>query len=128
MRIGLVIAGVAALSFLFSYRHQNASLFFPRDPSDFSSQRNLGRIVEQVQRELEKDPENIQALIRMGITHYQMGKEHYLDALNELEHARELGAVDPRIFYYLGVMYQEVGLYSYAIPELERFLRNFPED
>jgi tetratricopeptide (TPR) repeat protein len=36
--------------------------------------------------------------------------------------------MDPRIFYCLGIMYQEEGLYPFALTEYQRFLRHYPED
>jgi len=84
--------------------------------------------LEAAALQLKEDPENIQALLESGRLHYEKGKEFYPDAINELEEAWRLGALDPMTFYYLGVMYQEEGLYSFAISQYKRFLRNKPDD
>jgi tetratricopeptide (TPR) repeat protein len=88
----------------------------------------LAVALSAAQERLRANPQDIAALVETGTMHFQQGKEHYADAINELEAARELGALDARIFYCLGVMYQEVGLYQFALEEYRRFLRHFPDD
>ncbi|MBI4054832.1 MAG: tetratricopeptide repeat protein [Elusimicrobia bacterium] len=127
VRLGWVAAFTAVAAALFSWGPHRSS-FFPRTKFQFLSAGQLSRRVEKARKILEEDPENLAAWMDLGLSYFQSGKETYADAINALEQARELGGVDPRIFYYLGVLYQEVGLYQFAIPEYERFLRNFPED
>src|SRR5581483_7003288 len=54
--------------------------------------------------------------------------DYYPDAINELHDAWNGGSPDVRIFYYSGVMYQQLGLYPKAIEQYQRFLRNRPDD
>lgn len=80
------------------------------------------------QERLKGNPQDIATLIELGTLEYQKGREAFPDAINALEEARDLGALDSRIFYHLGVMYQELGLYPFAIEEYRRYLRNHPDD
>ena len=77
---------------------------------------------------LKGNPQDISALVKLGTLHFELGKAYYPQAINSLEDARELGALDPRIFYCLGLMYQESGLFEFALTEYRRFLRHYPED
>ena len=88
----------------------------------------LASALSSAQERLRANPQDMGALVEIGTLHFQQGKDHYPDAINELEAARELGALDARIFYCLGVMYQEVGLYQFALEEYRRFLRHYPDD
>ena len=100
---------------------------FPRHPGDLAAGAQEARLSAVMER-LDSDPENIQALVEAGTLHFLKGPDQYRAAINELEEAHRLGAVAPRLFYYLGVMYQEEGLLPFAIAEYRRFVRNFPED
>ncbi len=80
------------------------------------------------QERLKGDPQDIAALIELGTLQYQRGRAAYPEAINALEEARDLGALDSRIFFHLGVMYQELGLYPFALEEYRRYLRNHPDD
>lgn len=106
-----------------------------RDAGSFSRRRiefpplpQLNASIAAAQERLKIDSQDIGTLVELGTLHFEKGKEFYPEAINELEEARELGALDPRIFYCLGVMYQEVGLYSFALDEYRRFLRHYPDD
>lgn len=80
------------------------------------------------QQKLKEDPQDIRAMVDLGVLYFQKGKDSYLEAVNLLEEARTLGALDARVFYCLGQMYQELGLYPFALSEYRRFLRNRPDD
>lgn len=84
--------------------------------------------ITSAQDKLKADPQNIGALVELGVALFERGGEHYVDALAALEEARQLGSLDPRIFYCLGVMYQEEGLFPFALEEYKKHLRHFPED
>lgn len=106
-----------------------------RDAGSFSRQRiefppipQLNAAITAAQERLKVNPQDISTLVELGTLHFEKGKEFYPDAINELEEARDLGALDPRIFYCLGIMYQDVGLYSFALEEYKRFLRHYPDD
>ncbi len=84
--------------------------------------------IASAQETLKTNPDDLRTLTRLGVLHYQKGTEFYPQAINELEEAHSLGALDPRIFYYLGLMYQDIGFYPFAIEQYQRYLRNFPEN
>ncbi len=95
---------------------------------DFPPVPQLDAAIANAQERLKVNPQDITALTELGTLHFEKGKDFYPDAINELEEARDLGALDPRIFYCLGIMYQEVGLYSFALEDYKRFLRHYPDD
>ncbi|MBI3551469.1 MAG: tetratricopeptide repeat protein [Elusimicrobia bacterium] len=101
---------------------------FSRRKIEFPPLPQLNAAIAAAQERLKVNPQDITTLVELGTLHFEKGKEFYPDSINELEEARELGALDPRIFYCLGIMYQEVGLYSFALEEYKRFLRHYPED
>jgi tetratricopeptide (TPR) repeat protein len=100
----------------------------PRPPSVPARPEKLAARIASAQDRLRQNPQDISALTDLGTSLFERGKDGYLDAINALEEARDLGALDPRIFYCLGIMYQEEGLYPYALTEYQRFLRHYPED
>lgn len=93
-----------------------------------SSARRLESRLAAAQDKLKSDPNDIGALTELGVALFEKGKDSYVEALSALEEARSLGAMDPRIFYCLGVMYQEEGLYPFSLEEYKKYLRHYPED
>lgn len=125
--IGLVAAmTLAFLGALYLLLHDAGS--FAKVKIEFPPLPQLNASIVAAQERLKGNPQDIGTLVELGTLHFEKGKEYYPDAINELEEARELGALDPRIFYCLGIMYQEVGLYSFALDEYKRFLRHYPDD
>lgn len=57
-----------------------------------------------------------------------MGPEHYADSLNTFNTAWKAGAFDKRIFYYSGILYEDLSLFEEALKQYERFLRHEPND
>ncbi len=100
----------------------------PRRRADFSTAPQLSNQVTAAQERLKANPQDIAALVELGTLLFEKGKQSYIEAIGTLEEARDLGALDPRIFYCLGIMYQEEGLYPFALTEYKRFLRHYPED
>jgi tetratricopeptide (TPR) repeat protein len=100
----------------------------PRRHVDFPAPPQLNAQISTVQDRLKANPQDISALVELGTLLFEKGKDSYVDAISDLEEARDLGALDPRIFYCLGIMYQEEGLYPFALTEYQRFLRHYPED
>ncbi|MFI5347974.1 MAG: tetratricopeptide repeat protein [Elusimicrobiota bacterium] len=100
----------------------------PRRRADFPAPPQLNSQISSAQDRLKANPQDISALVELGTLLFERGKDSYVDAINDLEEARDLGALDPRIFYCLGIMYQEEGLYPFALTEYQRFLRHYPED
>lgn len=104
------------------------ALPFPRQQSEFRSPAELETARALLQATTQKDPENIGAWIDLALIDFESGQGHYVQGLENLERARDLGALDDRLFYYAGVMYEAEGLVDYARPEYERFLRHHPAD
>lgn len=100
----------------------------PRRRVDFPAPPQLSNEISSAQERLKANPQDISALVELGTLLFEKGKDSYVEAISDLEEARELGAMDPRIFYCLGIMYQEEGLYPFALTEYQRFLRHYPDD
>lgn len=100
----------------------------PRRRVDFPPAPQLASQVAAAQERLKANPQDISALVELGTLLFEKGRDSYVEAINALEEARDLGAMDPRIFYCLGIMYQEEGLFPFALTEYKRFLRHYPED
>lgn len=126
-----ILAVVAGLSILFLF---GALLLILRDkplPRYGTEMLTVAEVNEKIstaQDRLKENPQDLTALVDLGLLLFQKGKDSYVEAISDLEEARDLGAIDERIFYCLGVMYQEEGLYPYALTEFQRFLRHYPED
>jgi len=100
----------------------------PRMRADFPPPPQLMAKISGAQDRLRANPQDIGALVDLGTLLFEKGPASYVEAISVLEEARELGALDPKIFYCLGLMYQEEGLYPFALSEYKRFLRHYPED
>jgi tetratricopeptide (TPR) repeat protein len=100
----------------------------PRRRADFPAPPQVATQISAAQERLKANPQDISALVELGTLRFEKGKGSYVEAINDLEEARDLGALDPRIFYCLGIMYQEEGLFPFALTEYKRFLRHYPED
>jgi tetratricopeptide (TPR) repeat protein len=100
----------------------------PRRRVDFPAPPQLEAQIASAQERLKVNPQDISALVDLGTLLFQRGKDSYIDAISDLEEARDLGALDARVFYCLGIMYQEEGLYPFALTEYRRFLRHYPDD
>jgi len=124
--LGLIIL-LAALYLLLA-RGRGPLPEFPRDRGDFMQAARAERRLAELAKAVEKNPDDIKALDESGRLKFQLGQPRYVEAIADLERARALGLADPRSFYYLGVMYQAVGLYDFAAQEYRRFLNNFPGD
>jgi tetratricopeptide (TPR) repeat protein len=99
-----------------------------RPRADFPVRPQIEAAIAAAQVRLSANPQDLTALVELGMLHFENGASTYPDAVNELEEARRLGSLDSRIFYCLGVMYQELGLYPFALEEYQRHLRNSPDD
>jgi len=124
--LGLIIL-LAALYILLA-RGRGPLPEFPRDRGDFMQAARAERRLEELAKAVAQNPNDIKALDESGRLKFQLGTTRYVEAIADLERARALGLADPRAFYYLGVMYQAVGLYDFAAQEYRRFLNNFPGD
>lgn len=125
LALTMVTGVVIALAWVLSSRVPGAT--FPRRPQDVPPAA-LEQQLKAATDRLDDNPEDLQALVEAGTLHFLKGSEFYRTAINELEQARRLGAMEPRLFYYLGLMYQDAGLFPYAVEHYQAFIRNFPED
>ncbi len=117
-----IIVLFAALSFMLRQKP------LPRRRADVSAPPQVAARIAAAQERLRANPQDIAALVELGTLKFEKGKDSYVEAIGDLEEARDLGALDPRLFYCLGIMYQEEGLYAFALTEYKRFLRHYPED
>ena len=88
----------------------------------------LDKKIADIEESLKNNPEDLKTLFEAGLLKFRKGPAFYPGAIADLEKARQLGLADERLFYYLGVMYQGVGLYDFACEEYHKFLRNHPGD
>jgi len=101
---------------------------FPRSATEFLDLGRLDRKLAGLAERTKNNPDDIQAFFEAGLLKFQNGPDRYIDAISDLETARSRGFADIRTFYYLGRMYQAVGLYDFSLEEYRRFLNNRPED
>lgn len=123
-----VLVGFSALLCALIYFGLIRPSYPVRPRAEFPPRPRLDAAIAAAGVRLASNPDDLTALVELGMLHFEKGPPSYLEAVNELEDARRLGSLDPRIFYALGVMYQELGLYPFALEEIHRHLRNFPGD
>lgn len=126
--LGMFLLFVLAALYIFTGRGGGPPPEFPRSPSEFMQSARAERRLAELRQVLDGNPEDLNALAESGRLKYQLGQPRYLEAISDLERARKLGLADARSFFYLGSMYQAVGLYDFAAQEYRRFLNNFPDD
>jgi tetratricopeptide (TPR) repeat protein len=101
---------------------------FPRAGEEFLAVGKLDRKLAAFEERIRNNPNDIKAFFEAGLLKFQKGPGSYVEAISDLETARSRGFSDIRTFYYLGRMYQAMGLYDFALEEYRRFLNNRPED
>lgn len=126
--LGMFLVFLLAALYLFIGRGIRPAPEFPRKASDFMQAARAERRLGELAKLLEAEPDDMQALAESGRLKYQLGQLHYIEAIADLERARALGLADVRSFYYLGSMYQAVGLYEFSAQEYRKFLNNYPQD
>lgn len=100
---------------------------FPRAGAVLSS-RQIDSKLKKAEQKLEKTPNDLRALVDKGVYCYFKGPDHIADALNAFNSAWQLGALDMRIFYFSGILYENLSLFEEAQRQYERFLRHEPSD
>jgi Flp pilus assembly protein TadD len=75
-----------------------------------------------------ENPSDLKALYESGQLKFLKGPSAYAAAAADFERAREGGLTEPKLFYYLGAVYQGLGLYDFAEDEYRRYLNNRPGD
>ncbi len=113
---------------MFWVQRRSNHRFFPRLNDAPPSASKLESLLKDKEEDLTKNPNDLKSLVDRGVIYYWMGADHYADALNSLNAARKGGAFDERIFYYSGVLYENISLFEEAQKQYERFLNHQPED
>lgn len=126
--LGLGILILLAALWLLLGRAGGPAAEFPRARADFMPAARAESRLAELAKRVADDPNDIRALDEAGRLKFQLGQPRYVEAIADLERARSLGLADARSFYYLGVMYQAVGLYDFAAQEYRKFLNNYPKD
>ncbi len=126
-RRSIVVALALGLIVFFAQRLLN-NQFFPRLNEPPPSESKLRSLLKNKEEDLSKNPNDLESLVDRGVVYYWMGPDHYADALNSLNAARKGGAFDERIFYYSGVLYENISLFEEAQRQYERFLNHEPDD
>lgn len=75
---------------------------------------------------LEKDPENVLALVNRGVANLNLG--HYYEALKDLEKAKSIDTLSHFLFYNLGLAYANTKQYKKAIDCYNKALQISPSD
>ncbi|MBI5743562.1 MAG: hypothetical protein HY952_03340 [Elusimicrobia bacterium] len=126
--LGMLLFFALAALYVFTGRTGGIQKDFPRTAPEFMQAAKAERRLAELQPALAASPDDMRALAEAGRLKFQLGQPRYVEAIADLERARALGLADARTFYYLGVMYQAVGLYEFSAQEYRRFLNNFPDD
>lgn len=60
--------------------------------------------------------------------YFFLGNDHIADSLNSFHAAWQAGALDKRIFYFSGILYEELSLFEESIKQYRKFLNHEPSD
>jgi tetratricopeptide (TPR) repeat protein len=125
---GVIVVAVLGLLF-FTFREYRGftSISGPVELVSASSPIAAAARIESTKAYLLTHPEDFNAWADLAIACYQKGPDAYAEGLNALDKARKLGATGDALFWYAGVMFQGLGLPEYAISELERYRRHYPD-
>ncbi len=126
--LGMLLVIVLGALYLFVSPGRDGSPAFPRSAVDPAAAGRAEARLKELSGELRSTPDDLKALDESGCLKFQLGPARYPEAIADLEKAESLGLTDARAFYYLGVMYQGVGLYDFAEHNYRKFLNNYPRD
>ncbi|MBI5574542.1 MAG: tetratricopeptide repeat protein [Elusimicrobia bacterium] len=101
---------------------------FIKNPARYLPTEKLNRVIIAARTKIDENPEDIFSYIAGGVALYQKGRDYYPEAVNLMQKALKLGAIDIRIFFYLAIMYDELNLTDKAFSYYEKFLRNRSQD
>ncbi len=104
--------------------------FFPRiNVSKIEiTESEIDQKIQELEENIKISSADLTKNVDLGIYYYLKGQKFYDKAINILDNAWRMGALDERIFYYLGNMYSFLKLYNFAIIEYRKFLNNHPDD
>lgn len=109
-------------------KFSNDDFFFPRLGERSPSQESLPARLKKSEERFAQNPDDLKALVDRGVIYFLMGTEHTADALNAFNAAWRAGAFDKRIFYYSGILYENLSLFTESEKQYERFLKHEPGD
>jgi tetratricopeptide (TPR) repeat protein len=103
--------------------------FFPRgNQVDTLPQEKIDSEIAKLEEYLNLNPNDLHKTVDLGIYYFLKGPKFYDKSINILDNAWRMGALDERIFYYLGNMYEFLKLYNFAIMEYKKYLNNVKND
>ncbi|PYT65300.1 MAG: hypothetical protein DMG39_29565 [Acidobacteria bacterium] len=128
-----------AEEFLVARDYEQAKQAYIQLTSEFAGYPNLhfafGRLlletnetdiaVEEFQKELRRDPNNVNSLLEIAAVRYQVDSQ---DGLNYAEKAAKLAPQQPFAHYLLGLLRLDTGDAAGAIPELQTALKAYPNE
>ena len=123
----LVVAALGLVFFTFREYRSFSPITGPVEISTGSSPIAAAAKIESTKSYLLAHPDDFNAWADLAIACYEKGPDAYAEGLNALDKARKLGATGDALFWYAGVMFQGMGLPDYAISELERYRRHYPD-
>lgn len=91
-----------------------------------TSERNMGKAVEQWATVLEKDPDNIDALLNLGIYYGERG-----DTNKAIDYYQRILSISPDhadAYYNIGVLFQDVGRHEEAVEAFRTAQRSRPRN
>jgi len=88
----------------------------------------LDKLITQYTAKLDISPDDGIALVELGKLYYFRGTDYYQKALNNLHRATELGMLDPQIFLYEALIYEQMKLTDYSEKAYDKYLRNVHND
>src|SRR3989339_281628 len=121
----LIIFSLTFIILLFNNKNKEELI---KNPSQYLPPEKLNKLILDARQKIEESPEEISSYIDAGIANYQKGIDSYPDAINQLQKAFKLGAMDIRILFYLSIMYDELNLTDKAFNYYEKYLRNNSKD
>jgi tetratricopeptide (TPR) repeat protein len=123
----LIAGGVLAAGITLRAYHGFTSPSGPPSRHKLSPQEAQG-VADSTKAYLATHPEDYNAWAYLAMASFHRGTPFYAEGLNAVDKARALGATSDTLFYYAGVMYDALGLPEYAVNELSKYLRHYPED
>jgi len=124
----LYLAPFLFLGIYYFAPHRSEPQFFPRLEESPPSQTTLEKKLKKSQELYSKNANDLASLVDQGVAYFFMGKETYAQSLNSFNLAWRQGAFDKRIFYYSGVLYENLSLLEEAQKQYERFLKHEPKE
>ena len=121
-----ILALIVILGLYFICRPKK--VFFPRLGGNAPAPEKLERIARKSEAAIAANPQDLTAAVDLGVARYHLGPDHYAKSYNALSRAWTQGAFDERIFYYLGLLNENLSNFYEAEKQYLRFLNHEPRD